>query len=346
MNKPKPKIWVLLGARAGDNAQALELAQRLGGTVERKPLRFNRLSDLPNFVLGAGFKTLTDVAALSAPWPDVVIATGRRAAPVSLAIKAASGQRSVAVHLGRPRMRLGRFDLVLSTPQYGLPPAPNVMKLLFPFAQAKAVLDDLKSSFASEWSHLPHPWIAGVIGAGKFPLRFGTEELDGFAAALDRLAKDLGGSVILMDSPRSAAGAIQRVAGRVTSPHWMWTRGIGDNPYQAALALSDQFAVTSDSVSMVSEMVQTGKPVHVFHLPVSAIAPRWSAQTGVAAWLARHGVLSPPRNVATLHGRLEDRGWTGDLGRGVLPSRAFQSGNEHALAVERINDLLRQRVMG
>lgn len=343
MNTPTPHIWVLLGARAGDNAQALELTRQLGGRVEQKQLSFNRWSGLPNFLLGGGFKTLATDAKLVPPWPDVVIATGRRTAPVNLGIKEASAGRALSVQIGRPRMALERFDLVLSTPQYGLPQGPTVMPLVFPFARAKSVPVEALATFEKTWSSLPKPWVTGVIGAGKFPVKFGRAELDGFAAGLNALATRLGGSVILMDSPRSKAGAIQRVATLMKVPHWLWTRGSGDNPYQAALALSDRFAVTSDSVSMVSEMVQTGKPVHVHHLSVSDLVPRWSVEAGLMSDLARKGIFSPPRNLQAFLAALSKMGWIGDLSRDVDPPNAYRASNEHSNAVARIIALLKQR---
>lgn len=346
MAEASPHIWVLLGARAGDNAQALELARQLGGQVESKQLHFNGLSGLPNLALGSGFKTLRGDCGLAQPWPDIVIATGRRAAPVSLAIKEASGGRTLSVHIGRPRMALDRFDLILSTPQYGLPRVENVVPLVFPFARAKTVSPELKVQFEEMWAQLPRPWIAGVIGAGKFPMRLGDTELVGFADGLNSLATRLGGSILLMDSPRSRTGAIRKVADHLDGPHWLWTRGVGDNPYQAALALTDQFAVTSDSVSMVSEMVQTGRPVHVYHLPVSGGVPRWSAQDGLAARLSQKGILSPPRDVRAYLSVLLDKGWIGDLGRGLSPPKHYQPSAEHPAAVKRIIALWRSRVTG
>lgn len=344
MKHRHPTVWVLLGTRAGDNAQALELAHRLGGLTQTRQLAFSRLSGLPNWMLASGFHGLTSTARaqLVPPWPDIVIATGRRAAPASLAIKAASGN-TLAVHIGRPRMALERFDLVLTTPQYGLPEASNVVRLTFPFAAAKPVAEETLAAFRTLWGHLPRPWIAGVIGAQKFPVRFGGQEVAGFAAALDRHAQRLGGSAILIDSPRSAAGAIAAIAARMTAPHWLWHRGESANPYQAALHLADQFAVTSDSVSMVAEMVQTAKPTLVYHLPVSPIAPRWPARQGLAAGLARRGLLSPPRDVGAFLGELSARGWTGDLASGEGPREGFVPGTEQANAVAQILSLWRGR---
>jgi mitochondrial fission protein ELM1 len=345
MDNRQPVTWVLLGARAGDNAQALEVARRIGGQTVAHQLEFNPLSFMPNFLLGAGFRTVQPKARmmLRPPWPDIVIATGRRAAPISLAVKQASGGSCLAIHVGRPRMALKRFDLVLTTAQYGLPPDDNVVELDFPFARAKDVAAPTLEAFRTLWSHLPRPWIVGVIGAGKFPVRFGSAEVKGFAEGVEGLAKRLGGSAILMDSPRSAPGAIAEVARHLSVPHWLWARGEGDNPYQAAIHLADCFAVTSDSVSMVSEMVQAGRPTYVFKLPVASCVPGWKARSGIAATLARQGLLSPPRDVEAFLAQLLQKGWIGDLGGSSPPRVTFHATDEHATAIARILSLWRGR---
>jgi len=335
-------VWVLLGSRAGDNAQALELARRVGGETVEKPLRFNQLAGLPNWATGAGFATLEQQSrqTLKPPWPDLVIATGRRTARISLAVRKRSGGKTKIVQLGRPRLPLGRFDLVLTTPQYGLPPGANILELPIPFAAAKPVDAATLSLFQAAWQDLPKPWIVGVIGAAKFPQRLSKTEGLNFARSLSELAQVSGGSVILLDSPRSDRDALQHLAELVTVPKWLGQRGAGHNPYQATLALGDQFAVTSDSVSMVSEMLATGKPTTVFHLPVSGLVPRWRATAGLSAMLARSGILSPPRNVAGFMAGLEKAGWIGNLNEGrVATERADVT---HALdrAVARVRALI------
>ena len=335
-------VWVLLGARAGDNAQALELARRVGGQVVEKTLQFNRIAGIPSWVTGAGFATLENESRqiLKAPWPDLVIATGRKTARISLAIKTVSRGQTKVVQIGRPRLPLTSFDLVLTTAQYNLPPGPNTLELPMPFAAAKSVDAASLKLFQETWKHLPKPWIVGVIGAAKFPVRFGGAELLHFSRCLNQLAQSSGGGVILLDSPRSTQGALQSLAAQVTSPKWVWQRGVGQNPYQAALALGDQFAVTSDSVSMVSEMVGTGKSTHVFHLPVSRLVPRWSAKVGFSAMLARTGILSPPRDVAEFISGLEKAGWIGNLNEGRGPTERADFAVALGGAVVRVRALL------
>jgi mitochondrial fission protein ELM1 len=81
-------IWVLLGARTGDNNQALALAEALGMPFEVKQLDYNALQSLSVWLPPtAASLTKAAKAGLKAPWPDLVIAIGRRSVPVARWIK-------------------------------------------------------------------------------------------------------------------------------------------------------------------------------------------------------------------------------------------------------------------
>jgi uncharacterized protein len=287
----RPTIWVLKGLRQGDTAQAMALALRIGGDidarVEGKPLGFNRLHALPNWISGPGVRHLTAdaKALLRAPWPDLVVATGRRTAPVALWIKQQSAGHTKVVQIGRPRMALNRFDLVVSSPQYDVPTAVNVVTVPLPFALPKTVAMEDLQHFAQVWAHLPKPWVLGVVGGSKFPLRLNAHDLADFGCKLSALAKKCGGSVIVLDSPRSPRGALQTVAQNLSQPHWVATHGASPNPYHAGLRLCAHLVVTSDSVSMISEMLLAGKSVWAYRLPRSPLAPSWSGQSGVMGCL-------------------------------------------------------------
>jgi uncharacterized protein len=337
----KKSIWVLQGARVGDNAQAMALAQLVDGEVKAITLKFNVLHHLPNVALGASVASLTGQsrAQLRAPWPDLVIATGKRMAPVVLWIKYKSGGHTKAVHLGRPRARLSEFDVVIATRQYGLPSDRNVITLDLPFSNAqKAGVEELQR-WRELWHELPKPWIAVAVGSAKYPLRFGTSEVPTLAAALNDLARQIKGSLLLIASPRTKPSLVDTLGTLLTVPHLSY--GVFDsanNPYRAALALCDRFVVTSDSVSMISDLLTNGKPVAVFKLPESKLRVRWSARAGLAAWLSRNGYLQPPRDVPRLVERLIESGSIGVLGTAFQPT---QQRPAHEEIIARLNQLLK-----
>ncbi len=336
----KKSIWVLQGVRAGDNAQARELASLLDADTLVMDLKFNALHHFPNIAVGASVVTLTTNSRqkLHAPWPDMVIATGKRAAPVARWIKKQSGRVTKIVHLGRPRARLSAFDLVIATPQYGLPHEPNVVERQLPFATPQKVDSAELEKWQKIWADLPRPLIAVAMGNAKFPLRFGPPDVREFAIRLNDLANQTKGSLLLMASPRTDPSLVDRVAVALNFPYKKY--GVFDkdnNPYQAALDLSDRFVATSDSISMISELINTGKPVDVFELPVSGLRVRWSAKQGFAAWLSSSGLLQPPRDVPGMVRKLIEEGAVCRLGSGKV-SKPFKRNGD--VVVSRLNGLL------
>ena len=98
-----PRVWLLLDDRPGHVTQVVGLAEALGWPYERKTLAFTRLNRTSNRLLGASRLSLDTArsAELAPPWPDLVIATGRRTAPIARWIKRRSGGHTRLVQLGR-----------------------------------------------------------------------------------------------------------------------------------------------------------------------------------------------------------------------------------------------------
>ena len=89
MPQEAPLIWALTDDRAGNVAQTLGVAEALGRPFQVKDLRYNPLARLPAVLQGALLIGLTPEsrAQRTAPWPDLVIASGRRTAPAARWIK-------------------------------------------------------------------------------------------------------------------------------------------------------------------------------------------------------------------------------------------------------------------
>src|SRR5438067_3845378 len=131
--QPEARVWTLLGPHRGDNNQVLALAEALGLPFEEKTLSYNALRRVPPRWLGA---TFASVAADARPQiegepPDLIISTGLRSVPVVRELKRRSGARTRTVHLGYPRISPKHFDLVVPTPEYPVPDAPNVLRIPF-----------------------------------------------------------------------------------------------------------------------------------------------------------------------------------------------------------------------
>ncbi len=288
-------VWVLQGAHAGDNAQARALAHLLGVEFTLKQLYFTPFRHVPNVLLRGNLASIDRVksASLEPPFPDLVIAVGRRTVPAATWIKKQSQGRTKLVQMGRPRAPSDWFDLLITTPQYGLPAGPNVIELPLPLTSEKAAPEAEIALWSERFLKLPRPWTGVLVGGSRFPAVIGEEGAGRLAKAISALP----GSALVSTSPRTAPAEIEALAKGLSGPHYLhrWRRG-GENPHQAILALADKFVVTSDSISMLAEAWRSGKPVERFQLDRSPWGITWQAKTGFGAFLARKGILTPPRD--------------------------------------------------
>jgi len=278
-----PDVWLLHGRHAGDNAQVDALAAGTGWPCRTRQLRFSVLSRLPGWLKGA---SRTGLAAseppLAPPWPELLIAAGRRSANVARWVARRSGGRTRTVLVGRPRAPLAAFDLVLTTPQYGLPARGNVVHLPAPLGHPETGDDSSFDLWRARWAQLPRPWIALLVGGDRAPYRLDASTARHLAEAANALATATGGSLLVTTGPRTqpaAADALFATLAGSACRH-RFAPGQADNPYRALLALADQFVVTGDSASMLGEAAATGKPMAVFQLPA-----RYSPAQRLLHWL-------------------------------------------------------------
>lgn len=339
-------VWVFQGARTGDNAQGRALAERLGAACVLKRLVWSPFHLVPNALNSAGLSAVDKERSdsLSPPWPDAIIAVGRRTAPVAVWIKQQSEGATKLIHLGRPRFPLDHFDLLITTPQYVLPEGPNVIQALLPLtADAKAPDKDV---WQSRFAGLPRPWTGVLVGGAKFPYRLGRAQALAFAEVLRAYHLRVGGSLLVSTSPRSDADVISILSDAVGSKGYVhrWTEG-GGNPHRFVLSEADRFIVTEDSVSMLAEACRSRKPVEIYPLPRSPLALTWQSDNGLTARLARTGLLSPPRNTRKLRDEVIRRGHArllGDTGA----ERFVPYDDEWDVIARRIGDLVQSSAHG
>ena len=249
------RIWVLLGPRTGDNNQALALAEALGLPFETKTLAYNRLQALSVWLPGTAI-TLDHESRqqLRPPWPDLVIAIGRRSVPVARWIKRQSKGRTKLVRIGHPRIDPRLFDLVITTRQYPVPPGDNV--LLLPLAMSRFAAPPELTLEEVEWLAGPPPPIRllAIGGATKY-WSLSAERVAEAANTLERR----GGSLIVATSRRTDPAVIQAVRDELSPSARLVDSAFPR--FSVLLNEADEIFVTGDSISMLSEAILTGKPV-------------------------------------------------------------------------------------
>jgi mitochondrial fission protein ELM1 len=126
---------VLTDYKPGHTTQSVGLAEALGWPQQVKALRFTVLNAVSNRLLGATRATVRrrGSAELVPPWPDVVIAAGRRTVPVARWIGEQSGGRTRLVQLGRLGGNVAHwFDAVVSCAYFQQPLDPRRVETIAP----------------------------------------------------------------------------------------------------------------------------------------------------------------------------------------------------------------------
>ncbi|PHS79745.1 MAG: nucleoside-diphosphate sugar epimerase [Rhodospirillaceae bacterium] len=263
-------VWLLIDDRAGNKAQVMGVAQALGGACTVKTIAYNTLARLPNLMLGTSFKTLDTLSRkdLVEPWPDLVIAAGRRTAPIAQHIKKMSGGKTKLVQIMYPGGR-GEDDFCLiAVPRHdGLDKASNRFEIIgAPHGVTADVLEDARKVWAEKFAHLPSPHIALIVGGSTKNRTFTPTMARDLGTQARKLAKDMGGSLLVTTSRRStveATKALIEALGDTPTNIFKWG-DTGENPYFGYLALASYTIVTGDSVSMCCEAAATNAPLYIF----------------------------------------------------------------------------------
>lgn len=260
--------WVVTDGKAGMENQCIGLAQALGldPTVKRVRLRTPWRQLSPYLKLGSHFAAGPGGDRIEAPWPDLLIASGRSSIAPSLAARKQSGGRTFTVQIQDPQISPSWFDLVV-VPRHDRMRGPGVVATRGALHHVTPErLADAAARFAPRLAHLPHPRVAVLVGGDNGVYRLGSAIMEDVAAKLAGLARRHGAGLMVTPSRRTGAEneeILRRHLEGVAAVVW---DGRGENPYFGYLGLADHVVVTCDSVSMVSEAASTGKPVHVIDL--------------------------------------------------------------------------------
>ncbi len=260
---PLPRIWLLLDGRPGHDNQVLGVADALGWPFSVKRIEYGPLARLPNLLLGRSISGLSAAAraALSPPWPDLVIAAGRRTAPLARWLKLRKAGM-LAVQLMWPGSARD-LDLIAVPEHDRVADRPGMIRTLgTPGRVTPARLAAAAARLAPRVAHVPRPHIACLVGGTRRRMPFTPNDAAELARRASRLANARGGSLLVTTSRRTGAACEQSLACSIEAPHLLHRFGSGDHDlYLGMLGSADAVVVTADSASMCSEACATGRPV-------------------------------------------------------------------------------------
>ena len=257
--------WILSDGKAGDEVHCLGVAERLGLATD-----IRRIAPRAPFAwlmpwLGVDPREAPGRVdgPLAGPYPDIVIASGRRTVTYLRRLRKDSGGRSFTVFLKDPRTGTGAADFIW-VPQHDRLRGANVLATL---TSPHRIAPERLHAAAGQPPHglgkSPRPRVALLIGGDSRHHRFTPADNERLAHNL----RDLAGAGVFMmatASRRTPAPLVEHLRAIVQAADGFFWTGAGENPYIAMLGLADAIVVTADSVNMVGEAVATGKPVLIF----------------------------------------------------------------------------------
>jgi len=265
-------VWILIDDRAGSNNQARGVAAALGWNIVEKKISYNRWANLPNLFLGASLQGIDDASkkTVQGPFPDLVIAASRRAAPVARWIKKHSLKQTKIVQIMHPgNVGLNDFDKIFVSEHDAHKKQSSNMYFITGCAHriTAETLLQAKEEWQQEFTHLPRPLTAVIIGGSYKGHVFSKENALALGQQVYLYKQSQGGSVLITDSRRTgtvAQTAIMQGIKDIPAYKYLWGKNDGKNPYIGFLACADDIIVTGDSVSMCCEACGTGKKVQIF----------------------------------------------------------------------------------
>ena len=258
-------IWILTDGKAGDRIQCLGVAIHLDGEITEKVIDPGMWSLSPQAMLPPRDRPDSSESIISPPFPDVVIASGRRAHPYLTAIKKAGGDKVFTVFLKDPRVVSSTADLIW-VPEHDKLRGDNVVvSLTAPHPITPEELAKNRATSHKRFANYQGKHIGLVLGGVTRGVSWNEETCLRLAERLSQLPiKDH--SVLAVASrrtPQQMETCIKNALAKHNLFYWNGDDG-SDNPYRQILALSDTLIVTGDSHNMVSEALAAGVPTYVF----------------------------------------------------------------------------------
>ena len=250
-------------------SQALGLAEAVGLPIEEKRIVVRRpWALLPGGLVPMPLSALDPSGdRLEPPWPRLVVGCGRRSIGPALAVKHASGGRTLAAYVQNPEFAGAKFDLVAAMPHdrvrgTNVVAVPTALNRVTPERLAEA-----QGTWRSHFCSGSRPLLGVLIGGDNGNYRLSDAVVARLIRVLRRAHAQHGMHAAITPSRRTSEAAKQTIRAALASDPLgtLWDE-TGENPYYGILALADRLIVTAESISMISEALATGKPVHVLPL--------------------------------------------------------------------------------
>lgn len=288
----KRKIWILKDKMLSNFSQAKGLANGFDPdkwSIEVKEIHYNSFASLPNVLrkgifLGLDKKKSDD---LTQDFPDLVISSGRRLAPIALYVKRlsaiasskAEGRKPKSItkvaHIMKPDMNLKPFDFLLLpthdiVSEQKLAGHPGIIRIIGALSKINPqVIEDLREHWEEKFKGFPRNKIALLVGGKAKNVSFTPEEASSLAKISSRIASDADSMLLVTNSRRTGVEQTQALKDNITCSNFFYdvNKPVDENPFFGFFALAKYIIVTSDSISMCSECCSSGRKIYIYNGP-------------------------------------------------------------------------------
>lgn len=268
-------IWVLTDGKAGDVLPCKGVASKLAvlmskdGVDARITERIVNPSKpwvwfMPFGPIDPAERSSKAGSPLAPEYPDVAIASGRRAVPYLKRLKRLA-PNCVTVFIKDPRTGTGAADIIW-VPTHDKLRGDNVLvSETGPHHIEQSDLNKRRAIPHKDLFSLPEPRLVVLLGGPSGQTKYTDTDIAVFRSQLANLARQAG-SVLITTSRRTPDSWLEQLSHIISDkPSLVWTPQSTDaNPYIEFLAAGNALVVTGDSHNMVGEALCVGAPVYVF----------------------------------------------------------------------------------
>lgn len=259
MTSPLQKglFWVLTEGAAGMQSQAMGLAEAMGAEqILCHTIKLNGIWRTIAPYFRWGWKNTHN---FTPPWPEVVVACGRKAILAALWLKKKHG--IPVVYVQDPYISPRHFDAVVAPAHDNVKDARVINMVGACHRVSPNMLKVARETFAERFANTEKPRRSVFIGG---PNRCFDMPVDPIRSLIQQLQQEPG-SLWVTVSRRTPPEIINML--REQSGLTLITPEDDPNPYMGLLAWSDICILTCDSVNMASEAIAAGVPLYLVRLP-------------------------------------------------------------------------------
>ena len=264
--KIKKKFYILaiLDNRIGNRNQIFAILDELNLPYKILDIKYNWLANLPNIMLqilgGKCHIKDFDIKKIKTI-PSLILSCGRRTFPLANKLKSLFSNTPYFIHLMYPKLSLNikNCNLIFTPFHDNVVASDRVIKTL----GSPAPLDNIE---VKKNPYKTKPIISILIGGNHGRYKFKSSTINYMIT--ETLNKIKQGSILISTSRRTPDNIIKLInkwgkKNKIFKIIFHPKNNSEINPLKEMITYADEFVVTGDSVSMVSQLCQYKKPVRI-----------------------------------------------------------------------------------